>query len=78
MVNRADRYKEYTGKIFEYKYPFTWEERSFNYLEILPDRDWRETQDWMFPPACRNCSNHPRNGGSGICHCTLGSPQIRC
>lgn len=25
------------------------------------------------PPACRDCSNHPSNGGSGVCHCTLGS-----
>lgn len=24
------------------------------------------------PPACRNCSNHPLNGGSGYCNCTLG------
>ena len=24
------------------------------------------------PLACRNCSNHPNNGGNGICHCTLG------
>lgn len=23
------------------------------------------------PNCCRNCSNHPINGGSGICHCTL-------
>ena len=22
-------------------------------------------------PACVNCSNNPKNGGSGICHCTL-------
>ena len=22
--------------------------------------------------ACDNCSNNPRNGGSGICHCILG------
>ena len=28
------------------------------------------------PEACRNCSNHPSNGGSGICHCTLGTPKI--
>lgn len=26
------------------------------------------------PLACRNCSNHPSNGGSGICHCILGTP----
>lgn len=24
------------------------------------------------PEACRNCSNHPSNGGSGICQCILG------
>lgn len=21
---------------------------------------------------CQSCSNHPKNGGSGICHCVLG------
>lgn len=26
--------------------------------------------------ACANCSNNPKNGGSGICHCTLGLPKI--
>ena len=28
------------------------------------------------PPACRNCGCHPVNGGSGICHCTLGTMQV--
>ena len=28
--------------------------------------------------ACVNCSNNPKNGGSGICFCTLGQPQITC
>ena len=28
------------------------------------------------PSACKSCSNHPSNGGSGICHCTLGAPVI--
>ena len=23
--------------------------------------------------ACARCSNNPKNGGSGICHCILGS-----
>ena len=35
---------------------------------------------WDFvntPSACRNCSNHPINGGSGICHCILGTMQVR-
>ena len=26
------------------------------------------------PNACKGCSNHPSNGGSGICHCTI--PQM--
>ena len=30
------------------------------------------------PDACRNCPNHPSNGGTGICNCTLGSPSITC
>ena len=25
------------------------------------------------PDNCKNCSNHPSNGGSGNCNCTLGS-----
>jgi hypothetical protein len=31
------------------------------------------------PNACRTCSNHPSNGGSGICHCIMGiGPIVRC
>ena len=26
--------------------------------------------------VCKHCSNNPKNGGSGICHCILGSPKI--
>lgn len=25
---------------------------------------------------CETCSNNPRNGGSGVCNCTLGLPKI--
>lgn len=28
------------------------------------------------PPACVNCSNHPSNGGSGICNCIMGLNSI--
>jgi len=35
--------------------------------------------DWEYvPDPCKTCSNHPSNGGSGICNCILGSPQITC
>jgi hypothetical protein len=31
---------------------------------------------------CENCSNHPKKGGSGMCHCTLpylyGKYKITC
>lgn len=28
---------------------------------------------------CEYCSNNPKNGGSGICHCILGSlGQVTC
>lgn len=30
------------------------------------------------PDPCKNCGNHPSNGGSGICNCTLGGPTITC
>lgn len=37
---------------------------------------WQDTYfttNTYIPEACRNCSNHPSNGGSGICHCILGT-----
>lgn len=27
---------------------------------------------------CSNCMNHPSNGGSGICNCTLGGATVYC
>ena len=44
------------------------------------EKEIKVTKYWYtnIPSACRNCSNHPSNGGSGICHCTLGSPKITC
>ena len=28
--------------------------------------------------ACVHCSNNPKNGGSGICNCTLGLQEFKC
>ena len=33
---------------------------------------------WTLHSPCEHCSNNPKNGGTGICHCILGSPQITC
>jgi hypothetical protein len=39
--------------------------------------DYRKANDFnCVPDTCKRCSNHPINGGSGICHCTLGSATI--
>lgn len=27
---------------------------------------------------CVNCPNNPKNGGSGICFCTLGMSNVYC
>ena len=36
------------------------------------------TLDSFQNSPCVTCGNNPKNGGSGICHCTLGQPQITC
>ena len=41
-------------------------------VQFGSDPSW----DLFGSPACIGCSNNPKNGGSGICFCTLGSPKI--
>ena len=36
------------------------------------------TTTYTIPESCKYCSNHPSNGGNGICHCILGTPEIIC
>jgi hypothetical protein len=43
--------------------------KRYNYIPTISKGMW-------IPEACRNCSNHPSNGGSGICHCILGQQTI--
>ncbi len=26
--------------------------------------------------ACKHCGNNPKNGGSGVCMCILGTPKV--
>ena len=43
--------------------------------------DWGSTNPLStdgIPNACRTCSNHPSNGGSGICHCIMGITPLNC
>lgn len=41
-----------------------------NYLNNLSHEDARIGN--FDQPACINCSSNPKNGGDGICFCTLG------
>ena len=38
--------------------------------------EYAKKNDFCVPDPCKHCSNHPSNGGSGICHCTLGGQRI--
>jgi len=40
-------------------------------IAIKPTHVWT---DELSP--CKRCTNHPSNGGSGLCSCTLGTPQV--
>lgn len=50
-----DIYREYPGVTFEYWYPFKWEDRCPDYLNIVEDRE--EFQDYMFPPENEGIKN---------------------
>lgn len=34
--------------------------------------DLNKSSYFYIPSACRNCNNHPSNGGTGYCNCILG------
>ena len=38
----------------------------------LPDSVLATSWGDDIPTTCKYCLNHPNNGGSGICNCTLG------
>ena len=33
-------------------------------------------ENFFVPDVCRNCPNHPSNGGTGMCHCVLGTQTV--
>lgn len=48
--------------------------KSPDYPIVWSSDVWEEKN---VPPSCRHCNNHPINGGSGVCWCVLGIPEIR-
>lgn len=53
-----------------------WEGKREEIVRVLFDPAEHAYGYGWIPPACRGCSNHPSNGGSGVCNCTLGSITI--
>ena len=46
----------------------------FHQIENLKPLPKSPYYTWdAIPDACKNCTNHPSNGGSGICNCILGN-----
>ena len=33
-------------------------------------------KSFYVPDACKSCLNHPSNGGTGMCHCVLGTQTV--
>ena len=42
-------------------------------IRIPYNENQLQTNFDFIPSYCKNCLNHPKNGGSGICNCILGS-----
>lgn len=46
------------------------EQQVYNWFEDYGKR-FLEVNGYDYPDCCDGCSNNPKNGGSGICNCTL-------
>lgn len=51
--------------------------RDFSLLD-LPYYNYVSTTPSTSKGICEFCPTNPRNGGDGICHCILGSMDIKC
>lgn len=50
-----------------------------NFNEYNPWWHCQKTRTFAnIPSACQKCPNHPSNGGSGNCSCTLGGYDFTC
>ena len=52
-----------------------WIRKTNDFVRCAPQSD---LETLHIPEACKSCSNHPSNGGSGICNCTLGNVEVKC
>lgn len=71
-VERHDEILDKIHSVLEESQP------EFPGLQHIPYINCNGNVDQTIPELCRGCSNHPSNGGSGVCFCILGSPKVIC
>lgn len=67
----AKTVEEYSNKLGE-----SLEEYNDNIIKHNLFKDFEIEQSAFKQSTCENCSNNPKNGGSGICHCIIGQMQV--
>ena len=75
-MERAQDINDALTYLYSYEYYSPYQEKIntiYNYIEELENKN-----DFFKGSPCDKCSNNIKNGGSGICHCILGTPQITC
>ena len=56
---------------------WSWEGKREEVIRVPFDDNYLEMINKSFTnDPCINCSNNPKNGGNGVCHCILGQIQI--
>lgn len=73
LVGKDKKITWYKKRIRELEEQLTEENEplvQINKVSYTPSNEWMLNS---VPECCKKCPNHPSNGGSGICHCTLGN-----
>ena len=80
-MNNAEKFEEifgtYATELWAKPEPdlLKWLNQEYNFLESYTQFN---NNPLFQSSACKTCSNNPKNGGTGICHCILGTPPITC
>ena len=77
-INTIEAMEAFTKTVEEYsnKLSESLEEYNDNIIKHNLFKDFEIEQSAFKQSICENCSNNPKNGGSGICHCIVGQTQV--
>ena len=74
--NRDNAYAEFVKRLKGTDEEFV--ENMLREFEKTHPATTRGAVNHVVPAACKNCPNHPSNGGSGNCNCILGMTKVTC